>query len=51
MISNWENSKAKSKYHFDNFKMDPNYDTIIKLGQLKGDWSSELKDLIIIRTY
>jgi hypothetical protein len=46
MKSNWENSKIKSKYHFDNFKIDPNYDTVIKLGQIKGDWSSELKEIV-----
>jgi hypothetical protein len=44
--SSWETRKALSKYHFDNFKMDNNYDTVIRLGTIKGDWSSELKTII-----
>jgi len=46
MISSWETSKANSKYHFDNFKNDPQMDRIIKLGHIDGDWSSELKEII-----
>jgi len=44
--SSWETRKALSKYHFDNFKIDNNYDTVIRLGTIKGDWSSELKTII-----
>jgi hypothetical protein len=46
MISSWETSKANSKYHFDNFKNDPQMDRIIKLGHIDGDWSKELKEII-----
>jgi len=46
MISSWETTKAKSKYHFDNFKNDPEMDKVIKLGHIDGDWSKELKEII-----
>jgi hypothetical protein len=46
MKSNWEEAKAKSKYHFDNFKNDPMVDKFDSLGHLKADWSSELADII-----
>ena len=46
MISNWEKSKAQSKYHFDNFKNDPQVDTIDILGQLIGDYKETVKEAI-----
>jgi len=46
MKSSWDETKAKSKYHFDSKKIDPKYDTVTKLGNLVGDWSNELTDII-----
>jgi hypothetical protein len=44
--SNWDTLKEKSKYHFDTTKIDPNYDTVIRLGHIESDWASEVSDII-----
>lgn len=44
--SSWELTKPRSKYHFDNFKIDPEQDRVIRLGHITADWSSELKKII-----
>jgi len=46
MKSSWEESKAKSKYHFDNFKNDPEFDKVTTLGHITGDWSAEVAEII-----
>lgn len=46
MISNWEITKERSKYHFDNFKNDPQVDKVIKLGKIKADYSDDVKQAI-----
>ena len=46
MISSWEESKKNSKYHFDNFKNDPEQDKVIKLGKIVADFKPELADII-----
>jgi hypothetical protein len=46
MISNWEESKAKSNYHFDNFKNDPQVDKITHLGKLIGDYKQTVAEAI-----
>ena len=46
MISSWEQSKKKSKYHFDNFKNDSQVDKLIKLGKITADYSEDVKTLI-----
>ena len=46
MKSSWESTKEKIKYHFDNFKNDPQVDKVDYLGNIKGDWSKELVDII-----
>ena len=43
MISSWEQSKKKSKYHFDNFKNDTQVDKVIKLGKITADYSEDVK--------
>jgi hypothetical protein len=40
MKSSWEETKKRSQYHFDPMAMDSRWDTVIKLGQFQGDWSS-----------
>jgi hypothetical protein len=46
MISNWEESKQRSQYHFDTTQMDPRYDTIKQLGRLAVTWIDDLPDII-----
>jgi hypothetical protein len=45
--SNWEESRARSEYHFDNFKIDPRYDGVTTLGHLKPTWASDLQDILV----
>jgi len=46
MISSWEKSKQKSKYHFDNFKNNPQVDKVIKLGKIIADYSEDVKHAV-----
>jgi hypothetical protein len=46
MISSWDESKKKSKYHFDNFKNDPQVDKVVKLGKIVADYSDDVKQAI-----
>jgi len=46
MLSNWEETKKRSNYHFDNFKNDVQVDKVIKLGKIVTDFKPELKDII-----
>jgi len=44
--SNWELTKQRSQYHFDNSTIDPRWDTVQHLGNIKIDWHSELQSVI-----
>lgn len=46
MLSSWEQSKKKSKYHFDNFKNDPQVDKVEKLGVIVTDFKPEVAEII-----
>lgn len=46
MNSNWEETKQKSKYHFDNFKLDTQQDKVESLGRIVADFKPELVDII-----
>jgi len=47
MNSSWETSKLKSNYHFhDQFIIDPEYDTVIYLGNIQPTWQEDLNDII-----
>lgn len=46
MISNYEESKLKSKYHFDTQKIDENFDTVIHVGKFVNTWQNELANII-----
>lgn len=46
MLSNWEETKKRSNYHFDNFKNDAQVDKVIKLGKIVTDFKPELEDII-----
>jgi hypothetical protein len=40
--SNWEITRARSQYHFDNTQMDPRWDTVQQLGHITPHWHEEL---------
>jgi len=44
--SSWEQSKAKTKYHFDNFKNDVMVDKVDRLGKIQADYSVEVNEII-----
>ena len=44
--SNWELTKKRSQYHFDNSTIDPRWDTVQHLGNIKTDWAGELQSVI-----
>ena len=46
MNSNWELIKKRSQYHFDNTIIDPRWDTVQHLGNIKTDWDTELQSVI-----
>ena len=46
MISSWDESKKKSKYHFDNFKNDSQVDKVIKLGRITADYTDDVKQAV-----
>ena len=46
MISSWEQSKQKSKYHFDNFKNDSQVDKVIRLGKITADYSEDVNHAV-----
>ena len=44
--SSWEQSKVKTKYHFDNFKNDVMVDKVDKLGSIQADFKPEVAEII-----
>jgi len=46
MISSWDSTKQRSKYHFDPTIMDPRYDTVIRIGKITPNWQHQLADII-----
>jgi hypothetical protein len=44
--SNWELTKQRSQYHFDNNKMDPRWDTVQHLGHIEPCWHAELSTAV-----
>jgi hypothetical protein len=46
MKSSWDETKINSRYHFDTKKIDPKFDTVIKLGQFSPSWDKELTEII-----
>ena len=47
MKSAWEQTKARSKYHFDTNKMDPRWDTVLLVKQIENTWEHIIKDQIL----
>jgi hypothetical protein len=46
MISSWDSTKKRSKYHFDATVIDPRYDTIIRLGKITPTWQDQLEEIV-----
>jgi hypothetical protein len=46
MISSWDSTKQRSKYHFDPTIMDPRYDTVVRVGHITPTWLDQLDDII-----
>jgi len=46
MNSAWEITRQRSTYHFDNFKIDPTQDRIIRLGNILPFWQTDLATII-----
>lgn len=46
MNSNWEDTKKKSRYHFDNFKLDTQQDKVESLGKIVADFKPELEAIV-----
>jgi hypothetical protein len=46
MLSSWDETKKRSKYHFDSNHYDPRYDTVTRLGRITPNWSHQLSEII-----
>jgi hypothetical protein len=46
MISSWDSTKQRSKYHFDPTIIDPRYDTVVRVGHITPNWMDQLDDII-----
>ncbi len=44
--SSWDQTRARSQYHFDTGRIDPRWDTVIGLGKFSGDWRQEIEEAI-----
>ena len=49
MTSSWQQSKLKSKYHFDSKRFDPEQDRVIVLGHIEPTWMSAI-DIVIAQS-
>ena len=46
MKSSWDQTQARSQYHFDTQQMDPRWDTAILVKQFAVTWADELQTAI-----
>lgn len=46
MQSSWDETRSRSRYHFDSTRLDPLYDTVTYLGQFTPCWQEELPAII-----
>jgi hypothetical protein len=44
--SSWDFTKSKSTYHYDTKIMDPQFDTVIRLGHIEPTWAHQLTDIV-----
>jgi hypothetical protein len=48
MNSAWELTRQRSNYHFDNFRVDPDQDRVISLGNILPFWQEELATIVAL---
>lgn len=46
MKSNWEILRQRSKYHFDNFFYDSQFDNVIKIGHINPFWDGYIETIV-----
>jgi len=46
MTSAWDETKKRSKYHFDHKHFDPDHDRVVRLGFVSPSWHTELVDIV-----
>ena len=46
MKSSWDETKKRSRYHFDSTRFDPDQDRVIRLGFIEPCWNTELTDIV-----
>ena len=46
MKSSWDNTKSQSQYHFNTTIIDPRYDSVVRLGNIKPTWQQDLLAII-----
>jgi len=46
MNGSWKITKERSKYHFDNFRFDPDQDKVTSLGNISPFWQEELASIV-----
>ena len=46
MKSSWDETKKRTRYHYDNKKIDPLYDTVTNLGNFVPCWQQDLDNII-----
>jgi hypothetical protein len=46
MKSSWDETKQRSRYHFDSRRFDPDQDRVVRLGFIEPCWATELKTII-----
>ena len=44
--SSWDETKAKSAYHFDTNRMDPRWDTAVGIGKFENVWQHEIANIV-----
>jgi hypothetical protein len=45
-LSSYDRLKEISEYHFDTDRMDPLWDTVVQLGHIAGDFSTDVADIL-----
>lgn len=46
MKSNWEVLRQRSKYHFNNFSNDPEFDNVLKIGKIEPFWDDYIDHMV-----
>jgi hypothetical protein len=46
MKSSWDETKKRSRYHFDSTRFDPDQDRVVRLGFIEPCWNAELTDIV-----